>query len=117
ALPAGLSAAAALSPLAGGRRWSHNGGAYRIFLDSGLATSRACSMKSRVAGLSVRFLRWRIPMGTGASGNTTGRTLSCGRTEGKVNLDLDVETIERKRPVARRLMRASEARADTVALG
>src|SRR5262249_979322 len=68
------------------------------FLASDFATSRACSIKSWVTGLSVRLLRVRIPIGTGGSGSSTGKTLNGGLAAG--NFNLDVEKIERKRPVA-----------------
>src|SRR5262245_30290139 len=43
------------------------------------ATSRACFLKSRATEPSVRFFRVRIPVGTGAIGSWTGKTLSSGR--------------------------------------
>src|SRR5262245_1426219 len=85
------------------------------FLTSGFATSRARSIKSCVTGLSARFLRVRIPIGTGGSGRSTGKTLNCGRVVG--NFNRDVEKIERKRPVARRLIRTSAGTVNMVVRG
>jgi hypothetical protein len=62
-------------------------------------------MKSREAGLSVRFFRVTIPMGMPTIGNATGKTLISGRLVG--NFSIEVERIERKRPVAKRPIRAS----------
>ncbi len=76
---------------------------YRFVLASGLATSRACSMKSCAAGLSVRFFRVMITFGTGATGSSMGKTLISDRPVG--NLNAEAEKIARKRPVANRLSR------------
>src|SRR5215216_447361 len=84
-------------------------------LASGLATSRACWMKSCVTGLSVRFFRVSIPIGTEGSGSSTGKTLNWGRVVG--NFNLDVEKIDRKRPVANKLIRTSAGMLNTVARG
>src|SRR5262245_59463903 len=80
-----------------------------------MATSWACSMKSFATGLSVRFLRVTMPIGTGAIGSFTGKVLTF---EGLVgNLNAEAVTIVRKRPVARRLSRISAGALNTVERG
>jgi len=72
-------------------------------------------MKSRATGLSVRFLRVTIPFGTQATGSAMGNTLISERLMG--NLNADAGKIERKCPVARRLIRASGEMVTTVTRG
>ena len=72
-------------------------------------------MKRRSTGLSVRFFKVTIPTGTRGTASSTGKTLISGRVVG--NLKTDVGKIERKRPDARRPIRVSGARANTVAHG
>ena len=72
-------------------------------------------MKSCATGLSVRFLRVRMPNGTRAIDSLTGKTLISGRRLG--NLKMEVGTMERKRLVATRLIRASGEIVNTVARG
>lgn len=72
-------------------------------------------MKRRSTGLSVRFFKVKIPTGTRGTASATGKTLISGRVVG--NLKTDVGKIERKRPDARRPIRVSGARANTVAHG
>src|SRR5262245_14979014 len=88
---------------------------YDLLIASGFATARACSMKRRATGLSVRFLRVTMPNGTRAMDSLTGKTLISGRRLG--NLSIKVGTMERKRPVATRLIRASAEIVNTVARG
>jgi hypothetical protein len=65
--------------------------------------------------LSVRFFKVTIPIGTRGTASSTGKTLISGRVVG--NLKTDVGKIERKRPDARRPIRVTGARANTVAHG
>src|SRR5262245_3668454 len=60
---------------------------YDFFLASGLATSRAASMNSCAAGLSIRFLRVRIPIGPLTIGSSIGNFLMNGCVLGNVNTD------------------------------
>src|SRR5215204_2735406 len=85
---------------------------YDFRLTSGLATSRAQSMKSCATGLSVRFFRVTIPFGSGAIGSFTGRTLISERLVGNVNAE--VGKIAIKRPVVKRLVRTSGDSVTTV---
>ena len=62
-------------------------------------------MKSCATGLSVRFFRVTIPIGTRAIGSSTGKILISGRLVG--NLNAEAGKIVRKRPVASRLIRTS----------
>jgi hypothetical protein len=71
-------------------------GIYRFPFARGFASSRACSMNSRATGLSVRFFRVTIPLGTRGSGSSIGNTLISGRLAGICNADAG--KIERKRP-------------------
>src|SRR5262245_55780464 len=80
-------------------------GTYDFLIASGFATARACSMKSCATGLSVRFLSVTMPNGRRAIDSLMGKTLISGRRLG--NLSTEVGTMERKRPVATRLIRAS----------
>ena len=65
-------------------------------------------MKSWATGLSVRFFRVTIPIGTRATGSSTGKTLTSWRLVG--NLNAEIGKIVRKRPVASRLIRSREER-------
>src|SRR5262245_53169423 len=80
-------------------------GHYDFLFASGFATSRACSMNSRAVGLTVRFFKVTIPNGTRAMGSLTGKTLISERLVG--NRNAAVGTMDRKRPVDTRLIRAS----------
>jgi hypothetical protein len=72
-------------------------------------------MKSLATGLSARSFRVMIPFGTRRIGSSTGRTFRSGRRVG--NLNEDVGKIDRKRPVARRLIRTSGVGETTVVRG
>src|SRR6266849_6219698 len=85
---------------------------YDFLVASSFATSRACSIKSRATGLSVRFVRVTMPNGTCAIDSLTGKTLISGRRLG--NLKMEVGIMDRKRPVATRLIRASGEIVNTV---
>jgi hypothetical protein len=61
-------------------------------------------MKGRATAPSVRFFRVTIPTGMRARGSSIGRTLTSWRFAG--NLKAEAGKIERKRPVASRLIRA-----------
>src|SRR5262249_49653803 len=101
--------------IAGGPSWAnkrHDG--YDFRLASGFATSRAVSMKSCATGLSVRFFRVTIPIGTRAYCSLTGKTLISGRLE---NLNIEIGMIVRKRPVATRLSRTPARAANTAVRG
>src|SRR5438046_1642178 len=87
-------------------------GIYFVYLANGLATSRAVLMKSCAIGLSVRSFRVTMPIGTGDVGRSTGKTL----TSEPLAKTLASEKIDRKRPVARSLIRTSGI-ANTVARG
>src|SRR5262249_41186884 len=89
--------------------------AYGLSPASGLATSRATSMNSFAAGLSIRFFRGTTPIGTRATRSFTGKTLMSRRLVGKSKIDL--EHIARSRPVDKRLIRTSAGAEDTVARG
>jgi hypothetical protein len=54
---------------------------------SGFATSRACSMKSRATGPSVRFFRVTIAVGTRAVGSSMGKILISGCLVGNLNAE------------------------------
>src|SRR5262249_13574354 len=72
-------------------------------------------MKRRATGLSVRFLKVKIPLGTLAIGNSTGKIFSSGRLVG--NLNTEAAKIVRRRPVAKRPIRTSAGAVNTVAQG
>ena len=71
-------------------------------------------MKSCATGLSVRFFRVMIPIGTGAYCSSTGKTLIPGRFE---SLNIEIGAIASKRPVATRLSRAPKEAVKTVVRG
>jgi Recombination endonuclease VII len=100
------------------RRWrlghKPQHGIYHFLRARGFETSRAVSMKSCAMGLTVRFFRVIIPTGTLAYRSLTGKTLIPGRLE---NLNTEIGTIVRKRPVARRLSRTAGGAAKTVVRG
>src|SRR5829696_6798324 len=83
-----------------------------VYFANGLATSRAALMKSCAIGLSVRPFRVTIPIGTGDVGRSTGKIL----ISEPLAKTLASEKIDRKRPVARSLIRTSGI-ATTVACG
>jgi hypothetical protein len=72
-------------------------------------------MNSRAVGLSVRFFRVTMPTGTGAIGNSTGKTLSY-RALG-YEPQHGCRENRQKAPVARRLTRTSLGSVTTVARG
>src|SRR5262249_58622422 len=78
---------------------------YPFFLAGRFATSRACSMNSRAAGLSVRFFRVTIPTGAGADGSSTGKTLNLRRPP--ENLNTEGGKVVRKRRLAMRFIGTS----------
>ena len=88
---------------------------YRFRFAIGLATSRACSTKSCAIAPSVRFFSVTIPTGMCARGSAIGRTLTSWRFAG--NLKADAGKIERKRPVAKRLIRTWGESLTTVVRG
>ena len=67
--------------------WHRNISNCNFWFARGFATSRAYSMKSRATGLSVRFFRVTMPIGTCAIGRSTGKTLISGRLVGNLNKD------------------------------
>src|SRR5262249_10610712 len=73
-------------------------GAYDYALAGALATLRACSMKSRARGLSVRLLSVMIPICRCVVGSSTGSTFSNGCLAG--NRRMPEGTTARSRPVA-----------------
>jgi len=89
-------------------------GIYHFLRARDFETSRDVSMKSRAAGLSVRFFSVMIPTGTGACCSSTGKTLIPGRLESRNN---EIGTIASKRPVATRLSRTPKAALKTVVRG
>jgi hypothetical protein len=72
-------------------------------------------MKSRATELSVRFFTVTIPLGTGAIGSWTGKTLSSVRLLG--NLNAHAANIVRKGPVAGRLNRTCGDSVTTIVRG
>src|SRR5262245_50069027 len=89
-------------------------GIYHFLRARGFETSRAVSMKSCATGLSVRFFRVMIPIGTRAYCNSTGKTLIPGRFE---SFNIEIGAIVSKRPVATRLSRTPAEAAKTVVRG
>src|SRR5262249_22116602 len=79
------------------------------------ATSRACSMKSRATGLSVRLFRVTTPLGTRVVDSSTGKTLSSGRL--MENFNVEAGKTVRNRPVTRRLIRTCGESVIAVARG
>jgi hypothetical protein len=88
---------------------------YNFPFASGFATSRALSIKRRATVLSVRCFKVTIPIGGWAIGSSTGKTLNSVGLVGNPNTE--VETIVRKRPDFRRLIRTTGERTNTVARG
>jgi len=88
---------------------------YDFSVANGFATWRAYSIKSLATGLSVRFFRVTIPVGTQAAGSSTGRILISERLDR--NFNADAGKIVRKRPVAKSLIRASGEMVTTVTCG
>jgi hypothetical protein len=88
---------------------------YRFRLASGLATSRAQSMKSWATGLSARFFGVTITFCTWAICSLTGKTLISERIVG--NLNMEAGKIVTKRPVAKRLILTSGESVTTVVRG
>jgi len=79
-------------------------GAYDFRFTNGFVTSRACSMKSRATGLSVRFFNVMIPTGPGRTGNSIGSTLNdmrCG-----LNCRSDFGNRHKKFPVASKALKS-----------
>src|SRR5262245_24337353 len=89
-------------------------GIYHFLRARGFETSRAVSMKSCAAGLSVRFFSVTIPTGTGTYRSSTGKTLIPGRFE---SLNIEIGTIASKRPLVTRLSRAPKEAVKTVVRG
>lgn len=69
------------------RRVTTRHSVYHFRFASGLAISRAQSMKSCATGLSARFFRVTITFCTWAMGSSTGKTLISERMVGNVNTE------------------------------
>src|SRR5215470_9836313 len=72
-------------------------GVYDFFCASGLATSRAQSIKSCAIGLSVRFFKVTTPTGPCRIGRSTGKVFNPKRVP--LNFSVEAESTDRKRPV------------------
>ena len=73
-------------------------GIYHFRLASGLATSRAQSMKSLATGPSARSFRVTIPFGRRAVGSSTGKTLSSERLVRNLNAEAGKIVTKRRSP-------------------
>ena len=88
---------------------------FHFLFASDFATSRAQSMKCCTTGLGVRFVRVTFPIGTLAIGSSTGKILSSGCSVG--NLNTELATIVRNRPVANWLISTAAGTLYTVPRG